>query len=255
MPSIFRSGDTEIRQLFATLALAMLALSSCASASDPLVTHDPLEPMNRGIHAFNRGVDQTLLRPVSNAVSGNGSGFMGERIGDFSDNLGKPADVLNNVLQLRLIKATENTLRFAFNVVFGLGGTFDVASAAGMPENKTDFGETLHIWGIGEGAYLEVPLFGPTTERDLLGDIVDWAIDPWDRVLQSPESYIPLGAKVASRVGDRGRYSETLDSVLYDSADSYAQTRLLYLQNRRHDLGQTADDSTFVDPYEDPYGQ
>jgi phospholipid-binding lipoprotein MlaA len=223
MPSIFRSGDTEIRQLFATLALAMLALSSCASASDPLVTHDPLEPMNRGIHAFNRGVDQTLLRPVSNAVSGNGSGFMGERIGDFSDNLGKPADVLNNVLQLRLIKATENTLRFAFNVVFGLGGTFDVASAAGMPENKSD--------------------------------IVDWAIDPWDRVLQSPESYIPLGAKVASRVGDRGRYSETLDSVLYDSADSYAQTRLLYLQNRRHDLGQTADDSTFVDPYEDPYGQ
>jgi phospholipid-binding lipoprotein MlaA len=54
---------------------------------------------------------------------------------------------------------------------------------------------------------------------------------------------------------DRGRYVETVDSILYESADSYAQARLLYLQNRRYALGQTVEDSNSDDPYEDPYAQ
>jgi elongation factor Ts len=95
---------------------------------------------------------------------------------------GKPADIVNNVLQLRLVKASENLLRFGMNTVFGLGGLFDVASAAGMPENDTDFGETLHIWGVGEGAYLEVPFIGPSTERDLAGAVVDILIDPLNQL-------------------------------------------------------------------------
>ena len=61
--------------------------------------------------------------------------------------------------------------------------------------------------------------------------------------------------KLAAKIGDRGRYSELVDSILYESADSYAQARLLYLQNRRHQLGQTEDEGNFVDPYEDPYAQ
>ena len=76
--------------------------------------------------------------------------------------------------------------------------------------------------------------------------------------MPSPEDNVLTAAGVASRLGDRARYSETVDSVLYDSADSYAQARLLYLQSRRFELGQTtgdAGDAGFVDPYEDPYGE
>ena len=63
------------------------------------------------------------------------------------------------------------------------------------------------------------------------------------------------GAKMAGKIADRGRYSDLTDSVLYESADSYAQTRLLYLQNRRFELGQTSNEGSFVDPYEDPYAE
>ena len=228
-------------------------LGGCAQASDPLTTRDPLEPFNREMHKLNRGIDKAVLRPV--AVSTKGKGEIAQRVGDFADNLGKPGDIVNNILQLRLVKASENTLRFGFNTIFGLGGLFDVATAAGMPENDTDFGETLHIWGVGEGAYIELPLFGPTTERDLVGSVVDMAIDPLNS-LPEREGWYARTAKVASKIGDRGRYSDTLDSVLYDSADSYAQTRLLYLQNRRYELGLEADTTTdFVDPYEDPYAE
>jgi phospholipid-binding lipoprotein MlaA len=123
-----------------------------------------------------------------------------------------------------------------------------------MPENDTDFGETLHIWGVGEGAYLEVPFIGPSTERDLAGAVVDILIDPLNQ-LPRKERLAATGAKVAGKIADRGRYSDLTDSVLYESADSYAQARLLYLQNRRFELGQTSDEGSFVDPYEDPYAE
>jgi phospholipid-binding lipoprotein MlaA len=233
--------------------LVCAALAGCASSSDPLTTRDPLEPFNREMHKLNRGVDKAVLRPV--ALGTKGSGKIAARVGDFADNLAKPGDIVNNILQLRLVKAGENTLRFGFNTIFGLGGLFDVATEAGMPENDTDFGETLHIWGVGEGAYVELPLFGPTTGRDLVGSLVDIAIDPLS-TLPERESWYARSAKVASKIGDRARYSDTLDSVLYDSADSYAQTRLLYLQNRRYELGiEAATTTEFVDPYEDPYAE
>lgn len=235
-----------------TCCLIGAVLSGCSREIDPNVTRDPIEPFNRQMHELNRGIDKFALRPV--AVSTRGNGEMAARISDFSDNLGKPADIVNNVLQLRLVKASENLLRFGVNTIFGLGGAFDVATAAGMPENDTDFGETLHVWGFGEGAYLEVPFMGPSTTRDLAGTLVDMAIDPLN-TLNRDQLAGATAAKVAAKIGDRGRYSELIDSILYESADSYAQARLLYLQNRRYELGQTADEGNFVDPYEDPYAE
>jgi len=217
-----------------------------------LATRDPLEPFNRQVHAFNRGFDKNALRPVAVATRGNGE--VAKRLSDFSSNLGKPADIVNNVLQLRLVKAGENTLRFGMNVIFGLGGFFDVATAAGMPQNDTDFGETLHVWGVGEGAYLEVPFMGPSTTRDLAGTLVDLALDPVNH-LPRDQALGATGAKLAAKVADRGRYSDFVDSILYESADSYAQSRLIYLQNRRHHLGQGSAETGFVDPYEDPYAE
>lgn len=252
IPPLSSAKGKRIRRLVAGCCVMGAVVSGCAKASDPLATHDPIEPFNRSMHEVNRAIDKAVLRPLSTSTKGNGA--VAERVGDFADNLGKPADIVNNVLQLRLVKAAENTLRFSFNSVFGLAGLFDVATEAGMPENKTDFGETLHIWGFGEGAYLELPLLGPSTGRDFVGEIVDVFIDPLN-ALPEPDKYLATAAKVASKIGDRGRYSETVDSVLYDSADSYAQARLLYLQNRRYELGQTAGEDSFVDPYEDPYAE
>ena len=222
-----------------------------------LTSNDPDEARNREIHDFNRGVDRALLRPTANTYSTILPEPIERGVSNFAQNLDAPGDVVNNVLQGRPGPALENTLRFAINSTIGIGGLFDPATALGVAGDPTDFGETLHVWGAPEGQYAEVPFMGPTTSRDLVGTIVDVALNPVRLVLPTPESYYATGAKVASRLGDRARYSETFDSVLYDSADSYAQARLLYLQNRRFALGQADKGAGAVDdPYfEDPYAE
>ena len=129
----------------------------------------------------------------------------------------------------------------------GLGGVLDPAGADfALPEIDTDFGETLHVWGVPEGAYLELPVLGPSTERDLAGMIVNTLIDPVDNWLNRDQRTAKLAARVASKAGDRAQFGSTVDSVLHESADSYAQTRLLYLQHRRFELKQEQD---AIDPY------
>lgn len=238
---------TGSRPVLAMIGLAVL--SACAAPEPSSTINDPYEKENRGIHAFNLAVDKAVLKPVSGGYDKAVPGPLRQGVNNFAHNLDLPGEVVNNILQLRLGKAAENTLRFALNSTLGVGGLLDPASQVGLPGKKTDFGETLHVWGVGEGAYVELPLLGPSTQRDALGEVVDYAMNPLRFVLTPPESYVPTVATVLSKIDDRGRYSETVDSILYESADGYAQARLLYLQNRRYDLGQAASDDSFEDPY------
>ena len=98
-----------------------------------------------------------------------------------------------------------------------------------------------------------VRTIGPSTERAYFGRWGDLFTNPLRYVLESPEAYIPPSASVSATLSQRGRFSDTFDSILYDSADSYVQSRSLYLQNRRFKLGGTEADA-YLDPYEDPYG-
>lgn len=248
----FRTPDSARK----FVALALLGvLTACGPAPAPEGIDDPYESGNRATHQFNLAADRNVLRPLSH-VMGTGTGPVARGIGNFAGNLDQPRYVVNDLLQFRIGRATHNTLRFAINSTIGIGGLFDPATAMGVPAKKTDFGETLHVWGAGEGAYVELPLLGPSTQRDALGTAVDLVLDPLNFVLPKPGGYVVTAAKGAARLGDRARYSGTIDSILYESADSYAQMRLLYLQNRRYELGQaTGDGADFVDPYEDPYGQ
>lgn len=243
-------SDRKIRILSTCAGLACtLAVAGCAAPTAPQGVNDPHEAENREMHAMNLAVDTHVLKPISRGFGRPGGGGAQQGVANFASNLDLPGDVVNDLLQFRIGKAAENTLRFAINSTLGIGGLFDPATAAGVAGKKTDFGETLHVWGVGEGHYLVLPLLGPSTARDALGEVVDYAMNPVGRLLQPPESYVATAAKVASKIGDRARYSETVDSVLYDSADGYAQARLLYLQNRRYELGQTAAEADFEDPY------
>lgn len=228
----------------------VLGLFACGPAPVAQGINDPNEMANRKMHAFNKGIDQTLVKPLALVMAGEGgSGPISRGVLNFADNLSEPRRVVNSLLQFRIGDAAQSTLRFVFNSTFGIAGLLDPSTALGVEVRDTDFGETLHVWGVGEGAFVELPLLGPSTERDTVGMIVDYAIDPFRLVLERPQSFYPTAAALASKLGDRGRYSKTIDSILYDSADSYGQARLLYLQNRRFELGQTTNDDNFEDPY------
>jgi phospholipid-binding lipoprotein MlaA len=243
-------------RISAVLAAVGLLVAGCGAPSGPDAINDPFEPANRKVHGFNKGVDRALVGPASKGV-GIVPEPVRQGIDNVADTLSLPGDIANNILQLRLLDAGQNTLRLGVNLTFGLAGLLDVSSELGLEGQPTDFGETLHVWGVGEGPYLELPLAGPSTLRDTVGMAVDIALDPVGRALPVREGNAATAIRLFSRLGDRDRFSDTVDSLLYDSADSYAQARLLYLQNRRFELGRgtaaadTESDDGFIDPYAD----
>ena len=141
----------------------------------------------RSLVAANRTRSRFLPKPVAEGVS------------NVAENLGTPSDVLNNILQLRPKPAITNTVRFVINTTVGIGGIFDPATAMGIYADETDFGETLHVWGAREGAFLVVPFAGPTTERDLIGSVVDAITNPIGIAVDPPESYYLRGMKLAGQ--------------------------------------------------------
>lgn len=202
------------------------------------------------MHEFNKGFDSAVVMPVS-GLFGDGENMVSDALRNAAQNLRTPRSVVNLVLQARLADATEQTVRFALNSTVGIGGLFDPASAAGLERRTSNFGETLHVWGVPEGDFIELPIVSSSTARDAVGIAVDLIIDPVGWVLPDPWNWAARGINVVSRVSDRARFKRVIDSILYESADSYAQTRLLYLQNRRFELGQEAADDDFIDPYGD----
>ncbi len=239
---------TTLGQLLPLIS-TILAVSACSLAPPGVDIHDPNEAHNRQIHAFNKSLmgndrgdsepkqflDPELTQPIVN----------------FADNTALPGMVLNGLLQADIGAAATNTFRFVLNTTVGIGGLFDPAGAIGLPAEETDFGETLAVWGAPEGAYIELPVLGPTTERALVGRVVDFVIDPLDRVGTQAQIDYGFPAKVTERLIRRSQLSGAIDD-LFGSADSYEQQRAVYYQNRRFDLGAQAES---VDPYDDLYSQ
>ena len=245
--------ETPLIRIRTGLALCWIALGlgACAPQGPGAMINDPDEPQNRAAHATNVAIDRFLFgAPDRRGVVPTIPTPVATGFGNFAANMGMPGAVLNDLLQLKPGPALQNTFRFALNSTVGIGGLFDPASAIGLDADPTDFGETLYVWGVPEGTYLEVPLLGPSTQRDFAGTLVDLVIDPVNVLVDAPESTYIVAGKLTASVGNRQRFADTYESILYESADSYAQTRLLYLQNRHFELGIEED---AIDPSEDPY--
>lgn len=258
------------------LLLAGAVLSACGQP-DPALTRnkpfDPYEAENRRMHDFNRSLDRAIVRPAGTGYSKAIPDDIEFVISNFSENMSLPSAIVNNILQGNGRGATQDFYRLLVNTTIGLGGLFDTATELDMPaKTGTDFGETLYVWGVHEGPYVELPLLGPSTSREAVGRTVDLFTNPLSYVLPSPEKYIGTAAGVSSGLSQRGRYSGTIDSILYESADSYAVSQSFYLQNRRFKLGKGNGDgyldpygdgsassepavSGMTDPYEDPYAE
>ncbi|MGI3183976.1 MlaA family lipoprotein [Nioella aestuarii] len=235
-------------------ALPLLALMACGPAVLPGASeiNDPTEDSNRAMFGLNVAVDRALVRPVAIGYGTVVPEPVRDGISNASSNLNQPLYVVNNILQLRLDDALRNTFRFLMNSTFGLGGLLDPAAEAGLYAEETDFGETLHIWGASEGAYVVLPLLGPSTSRDTAGFIVDTVMNPTRLAFAAPESDYISGANAANTLNTRYELRDEIDRLYFESADGYAQARLIYLQNRRYEL--RGDQPTdYADPYADPY--
>jgi phospholipid-binding lipoprotein MlaA len=234
----------------ASLALFGIFVAGC-SITEPGTINDPQEAANRRAHNFNKGLDKNLIKPVSKFYGSVVPPSADSKVGNFASHLAIPGEIVNSALQFNFQDVTINTIRFLTNTVFGFGGFYDFATAAGMEEDvDTDFGETLAVWGFPEGEYIEVPVFGPRTERETWGIFVDSFLNPLN-LAGVPEGIqrIKTPAYIIDKVGDRNQYADLIDGILYSSEDSYTTARSIYLQRRRFKLNRGVN----LDDLEDPY--
>jgi phospholipid-binding lipoprotein MlaA len=140
---------------------------------DPIHVYDPLERTNRRLYKFNAQVDRAVLLPVATTYADVVPPFVRARVSSFFQNVGEINTFANSVLQANPDKAGTTLVRFLLNSTVGLGGLFDPASRLGYVRESEDFGQTLGVWGVGDGPYLVLPLLGPSNLRDAVGRAVD----------------------------------------------------------------------------------
>lgn len=227
-----------VRALAALTALAALGLAGCASVpTDPEERaiyneiNDPLEPLNRGIFGVNRALDFWILRPVAVTYRDVLPSPVKTGVRNFLDNLSSPVVAINMLLQGDTEGFNNTVGRFIGNSIAGIGGIFDVMTD--IPKRDEDFGQTLAVWGSGEGPYLMLPVLGPSSLRDGTGRLGDLAVDPLTYLLSNGWSYARAGT---NGVDLRARNIQTLDEIERNSLDYYATIRSLYRQRRNDEI-------------------
>ena len=219
-------------------AFLLAATSGCSSArSDLRATggvYDPLEPMNRGVFAFNNALDRAVIEPVARVYNFLTPDFFRAGVQNFMRNLRAPLVVANNILQGDVKGAGVATARFVMNTVGGIGGLFDFAAAHGLPYEPEDFGQTLAVWGFGEGFYLVLPVLGPSSLRDSAGLAVDTLADPVRLyAFNRNEEWIYYTRGAVEGLDNRARMVGAVNDRRRNSLDYYAAVRSAYTQKRR----------------------
>ena len=220
----------RLRMMWGAAGAVLLALSGCASTDVATEPHDPYESFNRNMFAFNKALDENLFSPIADGYVAITPEPAREAVFNFFDNLGYLTTVVNQLLQGKIETGMADAGRFLINSTFGLGGLIDFASGIEMPRNQEDFDQTLAVWGVSPGPYLELPLLGPNTFRSLPGIPADAATDllTW---VSSPLDYALGGVE---RVDQRARLDSAIKLRDKSSLDPYVFQREAYLQRRRH---------------------
>lgn len=145
-------------------------LAGCAARPGSGPVADPIEPLNRSIFFVNETFDRWLFRPLAVGYDWLLPPLLRRRAQHFYSNATYPVVVVNQFLQGEAADGGRDIGRFLLNSSMGVAGFFDVATPLGLRAQDKDFGQTLGKWGVGEGPYLMLPFWGPSTIRDALGN-------------------------------------------------------------------------------------
>lgn len=212
-----------------TATVLSLLLSGCVTTgTNP---DDPYEPINRKTHRFNMAVDGAVLKPAAIIYKTLVPAPIRMGINNMYNNVNMLPTVANDLLQADGNQAIKDTWRFVINSTLGIAGIFDAASHCQLPPHSNDLGLTFAKWGDKKSPYIVIPLLGPSTIRDGMGMMFDYALfTPYPYIPSSPTIYALLGLRY---VDLRSQMLET-DRLIAESLDQYAFIRDAYLQHRQY---------------------
>lgn len=244
---MLKGGVARAGSFSLLVALGALGMTACVTLppNSPRSPLDPYESFNRGVYKFNDALDRGILKPVARGYQTVVPRPVRIGVGNFFTNLETPTVMINDALQGKLRDSATDLGRFVLNTTVGVGGLLDPATRLGLDKNDADFGQTLGVWGVHPGPFLELPLFGPSDVRDLPGKVVDSYTNPKQYVRNTWVKYGLTGLSLVNTRAGLLPYDETLKNVY----DPYTFIRDAYLQHRAFKTGQQLpDDAPLVDP-------
>ena len=219
-------------------------LFGCASKNTEvnlIDNNDPFESTNRAVFAFNEDLDELIFKPVARGWK-KIPDFPRKNLSNLAETASAPLDIANSILQFDIESIRITLSRFLINMTFGIGGMYDVASMdefGNIEKRNEDFGQTLAKWGIKDGPYVMLPIFGPSNVRDAVGMGMDTIFNPVTFAFRMNnlgfEARLPQ--PVVSGVSTREKYMDYIDEIKKSSLDFYATMRSLYRQKRVKDIG------------------
>ncbi|VFM96453.1 MAG: phospholipid-binding lipoprotein MlaA, partial [Candidatus Kentron sp. G] len=189
---------------------------------------DPLRGVNRVFYGINDIVDKALVEPIAEVYVDHVHSGIRKSISNIFDNLAYLGVVINDILQGKIVHAVKDTGRFVVNSTIGIVGIFDPATSMGLERHDEDFGQTLGVWGAGEGAYLVLPALGPSSFRDVPGVVMGFFTD----LLYYMDSSIMFPLIVVKVIDYRASMLDITRKRDESMLDPYLVTRSVYRQTR-----------------------
>jgi phospholipid-binding lipoprotein MlaA len=203
-----------------------------AGEEKPVSIADPLEPFNRAMFRFNDKLYFWVIKPVAQGYKKVVPEQARVSVRNFFYNLLFPMRFVSCLLRADFGCAGTEIGRFTVNTLWGVGGLLDPASHENLniPKNAADLGQTLGVYGLGQGFYIVWPVLGPSSARDSINIpgnyflyVVNY-ISPW---------YEWLGVRVFEVENDSSLRIGDYESLLEAAIDPYVALRNAYAQYRQ----------------------
>ena len=218
-------------KILITTTVVFMSLTAIAESGKCYQIYDPYEKFNRRVFGINRTIDRSLFRPVVKIYKHAMPEWGQQRVDSFFYNIKEPLSFMNYVLQGKPVEANKTFWRFFVNTIFGIGGLFDFASKFDLNVQQQTFGNTMMRYNMNYGAYIMLPILGPSTARDFYGKVVDALTDPASIMFvnKCDGTMIEYGLSTGAQL--RIESDDLLDTIEKTSIDQYSKTRSLYLQS------------------------
>ena len=207
--------------------------------------NDPYENLNRKTYQFNENLDEKIAKPIAEIYSKfpppikNG-------VTNFFNNLEEVDTFINQLLQGKPKESLNDLTRFIINSTIGLAGFIDVASKIGLERHEEDFGQTLGVWGLGQGPYIMLPVLGPSTLRDTMSRPVSSFLSV---TFHMTETDVNIALKSIDAIETRERLLQE-ESLL--SGDKYSFVKDAYIQSIYYEVKDGIDvEDDFIDDMDD----
>ena len=223
-----KAASKALLQGIATLVA--LGLTACAGPGGH--PKDPLEPLNRATFRFNDVADQYVMRPAAQ-VYDLAPLPLKVGVGNFFGNIGDLWIGVNNLLQGKVVDGFSDGGRFLVNSTVGMLGVFDIATEVGLEKHDEDLGQTLGVWGVGDGPYIVLPFLGSSNLRDSVGLYVDLSADPVWQFKEVATRNSLSGLRFVHRRAALLGADTTADEA---ALDKYGYMRSFYMQYRLNQI-------------------